>query len=120
MLHGKGMGVALNSTFALACARHKLADQDAFAKRVWEVVGFQWKFDGRVLDYFEDTLLVKGLYTGREGRWLATSLHTTDEIKLQKPVVYSGHNLDTSADREELLRFFAAYIYGASARLDWE
>lgn len=117
----QGVGAALLPEFAKACSAHALdrETERRITQSAWENMGRKGPFTPSNFFHFEGTLLLWGVYFGRNGVWLTLDQSTlTSKVR---PVMYNGHNEDSfSDDRLDLIHAFGEWVSSAQALLDWK
>lgn len=113
------LSIALNSEFARACRAQKQEHQQKVTTVTWQLMNNKLPVTpGNFLDY-DEGILIKGIYAGRDGLWLARDGRGVPEAG--RALVYNGHNEDRhSSDRLWLLRVFGMWVRTAKIVLDVE
>lgn len=106
-------GVILDNEFAQMMVSKKLDEKKGL--RLNEMIGERISkraYNPHIL-FYKDTALAIQLNTGAGGVWLAvenTSGKNPLEVYINKPIKYFSHNVDTTADRDVLLRMLDIYV----------
>ena len=106
-------GVLLDREFAKMMISKKLDSEknQRLSNFIRETIS-KMAFNPHIL-FYKDTALAVQLNTGAGGVWLAvdrTSGRNPLEVYVSEPIKYSSHNVDTTSDRDVLLRIMDIYV----------
>lgn len=118
VLSKDSLAVALDSSFASACAGYKGEDVGRLIEGAWRLMGNPSPIVPTYFIQIQGGILPKGFYSGRDGLWLAAE---STNVRPTRPFYYHGHNEDRhSSDILWLMRAFGAWAAGAMTLLNWE
>lgn len=111
------VSIVLNSEFARACSARSEEHRDKVTTVTWQLMGNALPVTPtNFLDY-EQGILIKGIYAGRDGLWLTRDGRGVPDDGCA--LVYHGHNEDRhSSDRLWLMRVFSVWVRTARVVLD--
>jgi hypothetical protein len=106
------LSILLHSNFAAACRAQKPEHRAKITEVTWQLMGNTLPvIPSNFLDY-DEGILIKGIYAGRDGLWLTRDGSTLTEDG--RALLYHGHNEDRhSSDRLWLLRAFGMWVRSA-------
>ena len=106
-------GVILDREFAKIMVSKKLDDKKILRFNNFIIERISKRAFNPHIIFYKDTALAVQLNTGYGGVWLSvdnTNGRNPLEVYVNKPIEYSSHNVDTTSNRDVLLRMMDIYV----------
>lgn len=101
------IGVYLSADFSALCRSCVLTEKAHFLKVVWQKSGESGEPLSGFLTFDNDTIMIRGIYSYREGLWLTHDSHSLTPKGL---VRFTSHNADKAWEQIWLLRTFQEWV----------